>query len=561
MKKNVLALSIATMVGGLGFSGAAMAQAAFDVNESGTGVIQIVPYFTAQDGNATVLHVVNTDTTNAKAVKIRFRGASNSDDLLDFQVFLSPGDAWTGLASANAEGRLQLVTGDSSCTLPASVRTDGVTLAPLDRLSNRLWDTAEKKHAQTREGYIEILEMATIPKEYGTGSKVNPLYTAVKHVKGTDGVMKAPCTSTAFDFLDSIKDGGIAEVAVTKTADLGPRLIAPTGALAASWYIMNVAKSTTFSGSATALALQSTTDVRPVYAPQKAQIASELPSADPLIVGGAFDKQDFDVPDLSTPLILNATGAANYTTPDATKRAALIVLANTQAANLSKAINRMQVFNQFYQDAGLNAATDWVFSMPTRRYLVAANYAAEKYTKDVFDTALAPSTTNLKTNYVYHNTVAATGSDTKFEVAANITVNAAGQICVAANGQTFFDREEDSVKDGHVVSPGIAKKLNLCGEVHVATFGAKSPLSASVAQSSFQTDFGAGWGFVNFASDVQITAAAAAAAGAGAVTDGTAGVPVLGAAFTAATNPNAAAGMVGNYGITWPHFYTDNKNK
>lgn len=556
MKKNVLALSIATMIGGLGFSGAAMAQAAFDVNESGTGVIQIVPYFTAQDGNATVLHVVNTDAENGKAVKIRFRGASNSDDLLDFQVFLSPGDAWTGLASANADGRLQLVTGDSSCTLPAYVRTDGVTLAPLDRLTNRLWDTPAKVNAQTREGYIEILEMATIPKAYGTdaGKDVNPLYTAVKHVK-KDGKMAAPCTSSAFDFLDSIKDGGIAEAAVAQSASVGPRLTAPTGALAASWYIMNVAKSTTFSGSATALALGAATvaaDVRPVYAPQKAQIASELPSADPLIVGGAFDKQDFDVPDLSTPLVLNAAGALNYTAIDATKRAALLGFANTQAANLSKAINRMQVFNQFYQDAGLNAATDWVFSMPTRRYLVAANYAAEKYTKDVFDTAVAAGPTNLKTNYVYHNTVAATGSDTKFEVAANITVNAAGQICVAANGQTFFDREEDSVKDGHVVSPGIAKKLNLCGEVHVATFGAKSPLSASVAQSSFQTDFGAGWGFVNFASDAQIAAGTA-------VTDGTAGVPALGAAFTAATNPNAAAGMVGNYGITWPHFYNNNK--
>lgn len=540
MKKNVLALSIATMVGGLGFSGAAMAQAAFDVNESGTGVIQIVPYFTAQDGNATVLHVVNTDTTNAKAVKIRFRGASNSDDLLDFQVFLSPGDAWTGLASANADGRLQLVTSDSSCTLPASVRTDGVTLAPLDRLTNRLWDTPAKVNAQTREGYIEILEMATIPKAYGSaaGKDVNPLYTAVKHVK-KDGKMAAPCTSTAFEFLDSIADGGVTEAAVAQTADLGPRLIAPTGSLAASWYIMNVAKSTTFSGSATALALAtgSVATAKPVYAPQKAQMVSNLASADPLIVGGAFDKQDFDVPDLSTPI----AGAAVD-----------LAAANTQAANLSKAINRMQVFNQFYQDAGLNAATDWVFSMPTRRYLVAANYAAEKYTKDVFDTAVAAGPTNLKTNYVYHNTVAATGSDTKFEVAANITVNAAGQICVAANGQTFFDREEDSVKDGHVVSPGIAKKLNLCGEVHVATFGAKSPLSASVAQSSFQTDFGAGWGFVNFASDAQIAAGTA-------VTDGTAGVPALGAAFTAATNPNAAAGMVGNYGITWPHFYTNNK--
>ena len=529
MKKNVLALSIATMVGGLGLSGAAMAApATFNVNESGAGIIQIVPYFTAQDGNATVLHVVNTDTTNAKAVKIRFRGASNSDDLLDFQVFLSPGDAWTGLANANAEGRLQLVTNDSSCTLPASVRTDGVTLAPLDRLSNRLWDTAEKKHAQTREGYIEILEMATIPAHTKTTglNELETLYTAVKHVK-KDGKMVAPCTAAAFTALDGVKDG--------KTLNAtGPvALGVPTGTLAASWYIMNVAKSTTFSGSATALELAAGAAV-PVYAPQKAQIASTLETADPLIASKIIDKQDFDVPDLSTPLL--ATGT--FTVADASK----------QAANLSAALNRATVGNQFYQDAGLNAATDWVFSMPTRRYLVAANYDAEKYIKTpvlngVNATGAAVASAGNTANYIVRNAHATATANNgtlpnKFNADPNLTVNTAGQICVHAAGQTFYDREEDSVKDGHVVSPGIAKKLNLCGEVHVATFGAKSPLGASVAQSSFQTDFGAGWGVVDFGTGTGN------------------GVPVLGAAFTAATNPNAAAGMVGNYGITWPHFYS-----
>ena len=95
MKKNVLALSIAAMIGGLGFAGAASAQVAVDtlqVNESGTGHMLLMPYYTAQNGNMTVFHVVNTDTSNGKAMKVRFRGASNSDDVLDFQVFMSPGD-------------------------------------------------------------------------------------------------------------------------------------------------------------------------------------------------------------------------------------------------------------------------------------------------------------------------------------------------------------------------------------------------------------------------------------------------------------------------------------
>lgn len=529
MKKNVLALSIATMIGGLGFSGAAMAAGSdFTVNESGAGVIQIVPYFTAQDGNATVLHVVNTDAENGKAVKIRFRGASNSDDLLDFQVFLSPSDVWTGMAAANADGVLQLYTSDNSCTLPAFVRTDGGTKAQLDRLTHPLWDTAAKKAAQTREGYIEILEMASIPKAYGTDTtKVNPLYTAIKHVK-KDKKMEAPCTSTAFDFLDTITDGGAAEAAVAAGTDKGPRLAKPTGALTASWYIMNVAKSTTFSGSATALAAKApVTDItRPVYAPQLAQEKSTLGSADPLFgnnLAGTVNtadtvhviKQDFDVPDLSTSL----AGAALTEVADA----------QAQAANLTKALARTAMYNQFYQDASLNAATDWVISMPTRRYIVAANYDAAK-------------TAGYKTNdYIIVSNRATLADESLFGKLTNLTVNTAGQICAKTKGQTFFDREEDSVKNGHVVSPGIAKVLELCGEVHVATFGAKSPLGASIAQSAFQTDFAAGWGSVTFGENST------------GKTDGS--VPALGAAFTAASNPNAATGMVGNYGITWPHFF------
>ena len=542
MKKNVLALSIATMVGGLGLSGAAMAApAVFDVNESGAGVIQIVPYFTAQDGNATVLHVVNTDADNGKIVKVRFRGASNSDDLLDFQVFLSPGDVWTGLANADADGLLQLVTSDSSCTLPEEVRTN-VTKAQLDRLTNRLWDTPAKKNAQTREGYIEILEMATVPKHNvvapAVPTSVQKVYTALKHVKNAEGKMVAPCTLSAFKALDTIKDG--------KTFTDTSVLTAPTGALSASWYIMNVAKSTTFSGSATALALKAGSTAVPVYSPQKAQIESTLVTADPLIASGAIDQQDFDVPDLSTPLLTGAPAVS------------ALADASTQAANLSAALNRATVGNQFYQDAGLNAATDWVFSMPTRRYLVAANYAAEKYnkTKGIFDgvdnTGAAASATALATavvdNYIFRNKAAAAKSQdgtlgNKFNVDASVTVDDNGRICVQAKGQTFFDRDEDSVQDGHVVSPGIAKKLNLCGEVHVATFGATSTVGASLAKTNITTGFGSGWGVVDFGA---VT---------GVAVEGN-GVPVLGSAFTAASNPNAAAGMVGNYGITWPHFYT-----
>lgn len=109
MRKNVLSLSIAAMIGGLGFAGAASAGVAYEtngatgttaflaqtgigaaanatvleVNAKGVGHNLLTPYFSVQNGNGTLLSIVNTDTNNGKAVKVRFRGASNSDDVFD----------------------------------------------------------------------------------------------------------------------------------------------------------------------------------------------------------------------------------------------------------------------------------------------------------------------------------------------------------------------------------------------------------------------------------------------------------------------------------------------
>jgi len=115
MKKNVLALSISAALCGLGMVGSAYAVTDLGVatsvgaatklkgNNDGIGHNLIVPYYTAQGKNATAFTLTNT-TNVAKAVKIRFRGAENSDDVLDFQVFLSPFDVWTASVSQSATG-------------------------------------------------------------------------------------------------------------------------------------------------------------------------------------------------------------------------------------------------------------------------------------------------------------------------------------------------------------------------------------------------------------------------------------------------------------------------
>ena len=350
MKKNVLALSITAAM--LGLTGGAQAMNAaplvgaptgstLALNEAGVGHSLFVPYFTAQDTNSTLINLVNTDRVNGKAVKIRFRGAANSDDLFDFQVFLSPGDVWTASVSKGADGYAKLTTNDASCTKPAKAILNATPFK-----STRL-DTAnlagDALMAGTREGYIEIFNMADIPPnatssgvltatqihpnytvvgaaagDLGTTSVVglpatvaslttdyqngtvrnvagsgtwtgaavnttNALFTAIKHVNKV-----APCAATS-------SSGGTDVFTALDTADQtnvftanAAGLLAPTSGLMANWTIINVVGAAAWSGQATALrsvvgANQATGHM--VYWPQTGSDATTPNSftADPLL--------------------------------------------------------------------------------------------------------------------------------------------------------------------------------------------------------------------------------------------------------------------------------------
>ena len=498
MKKNVLALSIAAMIGGLGFAGAA--SAALTVSESGAGHMLIVPYYTAQKGNMTVLHVVNTDTTNGKAMKVRFRGAANSDDVLDFQVFMSPGDVWTAAVSEGADGTAQLVTADGTCTLPAIAKNVAVPFVK-DRLPTSL--TGDALAAQTREGYVEIFNMADID---GTPATKSALYTAIKHDKGV-----APCTSSVLNNTLQNDTTG---------------MVAPTTGLTGSWYIINVPQTTTYAGAMTAIVASGTT--QNVFSPQSTGAAT-LASADPLFRSGILTAQKYDVPDLSTPYETTAG-----------------LTAEGQAGALTKALAATTVINQYANDASISAKTDWVFSMPTRRYSIAANYtAAVGQTFGVTGTAgtltdgasppapVASTAAYRVINKDVNN--GATPTAVNYFTSTNTSVNTAGLICVTASGQTFYDREETFATSGAVFSPGQVSKTSLCGEASVLSFAdaGTSVLGSTVARSNVSSGtYTNGWGQISFAAP---------------------GVPVVGSAFIKLTNPSVAAGVSGTYGITWQH--------
>lgn len=523
MKKNLLALSISAMIGGLGFAGAA--NAALSVAESGTGHILVMPYYNAQNGNMSVFHLTNTDQANGKAVKVRFRGASNSDDVLDFQVFMSPGDVWTAAVSQGADGRAQLVTADTSCTLP-KIPAGGVSFVT-DRLTKKGWTDADKAE-QTREGYVEILNMSDIP----AGST---LFKAIKHVNGAG---TAPCTAAVLNDTLNVDadpavavpaghaalDGGKYKLPSTfdpAIAGTGEDLVPPTGGLTGQWYIQNVAQTTTFSGTAAAVK-PAVGDPAPVnlFSPQK-NGAAVLQTADPLVAAKLLTAQHYDVPDLSTPFV-TADGAAK------------------QAVAVTTALKHSAVLNQYATDAGVFAKTDWVFSMPTRRYSIAANYAADVSSK--VDTTPAGGGTVAADIYrVINGDVKAAGANI-FTTDTNTSVNSKGQICVTAKTSTFFDREERYQQDGAVFSPGTPTKTQLCGEVSVLAFSSDaSVLGATVARQNVAAPYTNGWGTVDFGYDADPTKAAV--------------VPVLGASFVKLQNANATPGVSGTYGINWAHSY------
>ena len=542
MKKNVLALSIAAMIGGLGFAGAASAvvingtgpaptaavlgatnATAFELTNGGVGHNLIVPYFTAQDGNMTVLHLTNTDVKNGKAVKVRFRGAANSDDILDFQVLLSPGDVWTGAVTAGADGVAQLTTADGTCTVPTL--TKGVAQSfDTRRLQGSL--SAADKAAGTREGYVEIFNMADIPDldVYGSPAGKSALFKAIKHVGGV-----APCTA-------SVIDTALLETAYTEPTAAAAGFATPTTGLMGDWYIINVAKTTTFSGGATALTAVSAAGVAGrgnfVLFPQlSASVGSpDAYTADPAlrtvpanvgttkVVGGAVDPLPanytlpvveaayYDLPDLSTPYLIPAN------TPITAAGAA------TQAELLTKQLSVKSITNQYANDASITAKTDWVFSMPTRRYSVAMDYRADAPVR-----VFTPGILNGKAFFYTGNTAVD-----------------AGKICVNSDGQSFFDREETTKSSGAVFSPGSVDKTRFCGETSVLSFAdaGTSVLGATVArQDTGSSAYVNGWSVIS-------------------TTNGGAGLPILGSSFIKLTNPQASAGMSGTYGITWPHRFT-----
>ncbi len=146
MKKKILSAAV------LAALGAGSAQAV-NLSTDGTGEVLVFPYFTVQGNEETLLSIVNT-TNEGKVVKVRFREAYNTQEVLDFHVYLSPYDVWVAKIQDSADGGAEVYTPDNSCT------TMDTNPQPFTNLL--FGDTGPDTPAREREGYFTAIEIARI---------------------------------------------------------------------------------------------------------------------------------------------------------------------------------------------------------------------------------------------------------------------------------------------------------------------------------------------------------------------------------------------------------------
>jgi len=529
MKKSILALSAAAVVGGLGFAGSAQAlgyigpglavgnsnatnAVGAEFAPGGVGHFLFVPYFSAQGNNATLLNITNTDMQHGKVVKVRFRGAANSDDILDFTLFMSPGDMWTGMVYKDpASGYSKLESKDKSCSIPAFSGTGGQDPTFRDdRLPAYL--SGEALAAQTREGYIEILNMADIWADPAAGS----LYTNTKHVNGV-----APCNYNATVFQNMLDGTWWDTTAKIAALQATPNdLAGASGMLMASWAIVNQDTFATWSGSATAVAAVDALTPPNNYAigniMMTPQIEVPLPggvgdakkfTADPLLRGGWVSPLWFDLPDMSTPIGNPAAGGNPL----------------LQAASLSTQIGHVQVTNEYFlTEAGTVMNTDWVISQPTRRYFAAVQYGASANAAKLW---WNPDIDSAQTITSEPTLTKPATADNRYNL-----LNLSGDKACMAVGFSSASREEQFSAAVGQWSPGQSKPT--CGEVLTLSFSSTSPLGATLTNTVVTpASTVGGWGTITVGGNAARP------------------LPVVGFSATLSVNGKTT----GNLGTTLPH--------
>jgi len=418
-------------IGALGVTGAAEA---VYVNPDGLGQALIYPYYTVRATSTgasyqSLISVVNS-TASAKAVKVRFLEGKNSREVLDFNLFLSRHDVWVGAVIATSSGA-GIFTPDKSCTMPpVSADPASPTAFVNFAYTGSAADGGDASLDRTREGYVEVIEMADIID--GT-----PTWTTVTHVSSVP-----PCKAS---ILQSPSTGVV-------NAQLASDTVASTGGIFGGITLVNSLAALDVASEATAFAAFST---------------SKLLFAE----GSTF-------PDLSQ-VNPKTSVVINTPTPPAAQTTSTIYITqwsgilNNPADPVSAVLMHNNIYNEFVLDTVTKSGTDWVVTMPTKRYYYTGGQIVDA-NGNVIGVALQAAPSLFQRNFV--------------------NGKACDDVAIVR-----YDREENTVTAGTTFSPPPPTQTDsICYEANVITYNNSNVLD-SVNVANIPTTFQNGWVSLTFA--------------------------------------------------------------
>jgi hypothetical protein len=397
--------SLYAAVAGLSALGVTGAANAVSVNPDGLGQALIYPYYTVREQPAgspynSLLSVVNS-TASAKAVKVRFLEGKNSREVLDFNLYLSPKDVWTAAVIPTADGA-GIFTTDQSCTVPL-VSSSAASPTPFVNFAY-VGDTGGDTLDRTREGYVEIIEM---------GDVIGTTRTAITHVNGVPPA-RPNCALEP---------------------QAGNDTIAGSGGLFGTMTLINVLGGTDYAVDAIALDAFSRTAL---WTPANS-VTPDLSAVNP-----------------KTSVV--TSGATTFVTDWTTTACPGGCFAIDP---VSAVLMHNNVYNEYVLDAATRSTTDWVITMPTKRFYYSSNAVQKLFQR-------------------------------------NFNNGACDDIVV-----TQYDREERTIVSQTSFSPPPPQGVDqLCWEANVLSFAASAPTVSSVFGSknfnTIGTTFANGWAAINF---------------------------------------------------------------
>ena len=379
MNKKVLPLA----VGAASAVVMSAAHAAMYVNERGTGETLIFPFYSAENGNNTLINIANT-TDGHKAVKVRVLEAQNSQEVIDFNLYLSPQDHFSFSISETDAGGAKLATGDNSCTVPA-IPADGVEFRNLKYAGDKLATKDDPATAadesknnfdntgigRTQVRYIEVIEMGQLDSDSApiidkaglADAKVTAINAAAAITHGSDGV-PADCgiLVDAWSTLAGVDGVWLAE---SKTTDLtgDSEFLAAWngGGLYGYATVINVPQGASFGYDAIAIA---------------DHVAAGATGSDMHYQPGDI-RPNFGDGALDTAAIISVNGAAVTLDFDGDYPAE----ATERVQALISTIMASEVYNDYVTDTDIAATTDWLMTFPTKAFHVNGTEPVEPFSE------------------------------------------------------------------------------------------------------------------------------------------------------------------------------------